>query len=82
MRESCEQNMLKLAELMSDFGIDVVVAVPKKIDPPAADPINISVALKIIKIDPFARFYGNGREALVVVHLRARVPNVAQIFAR
>ena len=73
--------MLKIVNLLAKFLVDIRIAMPKEIDPPARNTINIGFVVKIIDIHAFAALYRyEWVSRLVIVHLRAGVPNMDEIL--
>ena len=79
MGESCEKHMFQGIHLRHEGGVDGGMPVAKKIDPPGTDRIDVAVAIKIL--EPYARgpSNGNGGPRLVILHLRAGVPENVKI---
>ena len=77
--EAGEYHMLESFELLVYLFIDVVVAVAKKIDPPATDTIDVGVVFEVVEIDPFGSLDRNDRDRFVIFHLGTRVPDMCQV---
>ena len=71
--------MLELLGLRGDGGADARMGVAEEIDPPRADGVEVAFAVEVLEPHPAAAADGNRRQVLVVAHLRARVPQHAQI---
>ena len=75
MRESGQHDVLQRVELVDDRGVDRRVSVTEQIDPPGADRVQISVAVEIVQPRAAAARDWNERQGLVLLHLRARMPD-------
>src|SRR5690606_3159476 len=72
--EPGEHHMFKLVELVLDALIDSRIGVTEYIDPPGAHRIDIAFTVEILEPHAFAAPDGYQRQLLVVLHLRAGVP--------
>ena len=79
VRESREQDVLEPPELFDDRGIDARIRMAEQVDPPGADAVEIAPALEILQPDAFAARDRNERQPLVVLHLRAGMPDDGQV---
>ena len=76
LRETGEHDVLERVELFAQGRVDTRVAVAEKIDPPRADAVQIALAVKVVQPGPLAARDRDQRQiALVLLHLRARMPN-------
>jgi hypothetical protein len=79
VREACQHHVLEAAELARDRGADARVGVAEQVDPPRADRVEVAAAVGVVEPHALAALDGDHRQPLVVLHLRARVPDGVQI---
>ena len=79
VREACQQHMFKCFQLPDQCRVDAGVAVAEQIDPPGTDGIQVAPAFEVFQPDALAGAYRYKREPLVVLHLRAWMPQDGQI---
>ncbi len=73
--EARQDDMLQLADLFLDSGVDARVGVAEQVYPPGADRIDVAIALEIFQPYAFAPLDGNQRQGFVVFHLGTGVPH-------
>ena len=76
MRESREDDVLELLQLRGDGRIDPRVRVPEEVHPPGTHGIQVAAAREILEPHSLAAAYRHERHMLVILHLRARMPDV------
>src|SRR5205809_290445 len=79
MREAGEDDVLQFIQLIAHGGVDTRVAMTKQVDPPGTDAVQVPPAVKVLQPGTLGAADGYRRQLLVVLHLRARVPDVRQI---
>ena len=79
MGEAGQHHVLKAVQLLADACVDARVGMAEHIDPPGADRIQVALAVEIFQPDALATADRNQRQALVVFHLRAGVPEHGQV---
>ena len=79
VREAGEDHVLQPIELRAHRGVDARVGVAEQVHPPGADGIEVALAVEILEPDAFAAPDRDQRQLLVVLHLRARMPDVREI---
>jgi hypothetical protein len=82
MGETGEDDMFESFELVAQGGIDARVAVTKEVDPPRADPVQVTPAVEVIQPDTSGAGHRNQRQRFargcMLLHLGARVPDSRQ----
>ena len=78
MREAREHHVLELPELVDERGADPRIRVPEEIDPPRAHRVEIAATVEIVEPRAVAARDGDERQRLVLLHLRARMPDGAK----
>ena len=76
-----ENNVFQAVNLLFDRLIDDRIAMAKEIAPPRADDVEIFFAVDIVQPYALRPFDDHGRQFLVILHLRRRVPDILQIAA-
>ncbi|MCY1422362.1 hypothetical protein D9M71_380390 [compost metagenome] len=71
--------MLQLVDLVLDALVDARIGVAEDVDPPGADGIQVAFALEVFQPDPFAAADGHDRQAFVIFHLGAGVPEHGEV---
>jgi hypothetical protein len=80
VREAGENHLLEPLELRAHRRVDARVGVTEQRHPPGAHGIEIAPAVVVLEPRALAAAYGDQRQlALVVLHLRARVPHVREV---
>ena len=79
MGEVNKDNMFQRIKLLFDGSVDIRVAVAQQVAPPAADNIQITVAVWIIKVRACRMVDNDGRQCFVIFHLRTGMPDVGKI---
>ncbi|MCY1356155.1 hypothetical protein D9M69_425970 [compost metagenome] len=77
--ESGEDHMLQLVHLVLDALVDARVGVAEDIDPPGADGVQVAFALEVFQPDPLAAADRHHRQAFVILHLGAGVPEHGKV---
>jgi hypothetical protein len=77
--EACEDDVLELLELRGNGRIDTRICMPEEVYPPGAHRIQIAAPRKILEPHAAAAAYRHERQVFVILHLRARVPDMRQI---
>jgi hypothetical protein len=78
VRKAREHHMLEPAELIDQRGSDFRIRVPEQIDPPGAHRVEVTATVEIVEPRAFAARDGDERQRLVLLHLRARMPDGAK----
>ena len=79
VREIGEDDMFERVKLLLDRTVNVRVAVPEEIRPPRAHNVEIFLPVNIVQPYPFAARHDDGRQLLIILHLRAGMPDVREI---
>src|SRR5207248_4990420 len=79
MGEPREQHMLQEVKLGMNGGVDTGMGMAEKIYPPGTDGIEITLAVEIFEPHAFAPPHRDQRQALVVLHLGAGMPEHREI---
>jgi hypothetical protein len=79
VREARQDHLLEALELRRHRRVDARVRVAEEVHPPGADGVEITLAGEILEPHARAAPDGDHRHALVILHLRARMPHVRQI---
>ena len=74
-----KDDMLERINLLLDRAINVGVAVPEEVCPPRAHNIEILLPVNVLQPYACAALYNDGRQLLIVLHLRAGMPDVREI---
>ena len=75
VREAREHDVLELSQLLGDRTVDGGMRVAEEVHPPRAHRVEITAAVEIDEPRALATRDGHEREALVRLHLRARMPH-------
>ena len=75
VRETREHGVLEASQLVADGRVDRGVRVPEEVHPPGTHPVDEAVPLEILEPRPASARHRHQREALVLLHLRARMPD-------
>ena len=75
VREPREHGVLEPAQLVRDGRVDRGVRVPEEVHPPGAHAVDEAVPLEVLEPCTVAARHRHQREALVALHLRARMPD-------
>jgi hypothetical protein len=78
VREAGQHDVVQRVQLLAQRRLDVRMAVAEQVDPPGADAVQVAPAFKVVQPHAFGARDGHGRLRLVQLHLRARVPHMAQ----
>src|SRR5260221_2469863 len=70
------------AGLRGHRAADALVGVPEQVGPPGTDGVEITVTVVILEPHPGSAPHRDRRQRFVILHLRARMPHVAQIARR
>ena len=74
VRATGEHRVFERVELIFQRCIDTRIRVAEQVDPPRADGIEIAMAVVVVEPRALAASDGHERRALVMLHLRTRVP--------
>ena len=74
MREPRKHRVFELVKLVFERGIDTRIGMAEQIDPPRGNGIEITLAIGIDQPRPLALDNGHQWKALVMLHLRTRMP--------
>ena len=79
VREAGEDRVLEALELLAHRGVDARVGVAEQVHPPGADAVEVALAGEVLEPHARSRAQRDHRHGLVVLHLRARMPDVREI---
>ena len=79
MGKTSQQHMFQCFQLPGESRVDARIGMTKQVDPPGADGIKVAVTLEILEPYALAGFDRDDRERLVVLHLRAGMPQNGEI---
>ncbi len=80
MGEAGEDDLLEAPQLLGHGGVDARIRVAEQIDPPGADRIQVALAGEILQPGSLtAADRDQGQVLLVILHLRAGVPDVREV---
>ena len=79
MGEAGEHYVFQAVELLADALVDARIAVAEHVDPPGTDRIQIAFAVEVLQPHAVAAPDRDQRQALVVFHLGARVPQHVEV---
>ena len=83
MREAREDHMLQLPDLLNQRRVESRVGMAEQVDPPGTDRVQVPIAVEVLQPHAFAAAYRDHRQIrLVILHLRAGVPDVGQVATR
>ena len=82
MREAGEQHVLEAPGLGGERRVDARVRVAEEVHPPGADAVEIAPPLEVVQPHALAALDRHQRQALVVLHLRARMPDHREVARR
>lgn len=77
--ETGENHVLELVDLVLDALVDAWVGVAEHIDPPAADGIQVTLAIEVLEPYAFAVLDRDQWQLLMVFHLGAGVPQDLEV---
>ncbi|MCY1417181.1 hypothetical protein D9M71_327080 [compost metagenome] len=77
--EAGEDHVLQLVDLVLDALVDARVGVAEHVHPPGADRVQVALALEVLQPHAFAAADRHHRQALVVLHLGAGVPEHVEV---
>jgi hypothetical protein len=75
VRETGEHHVLELVQLRDDGGTDARIRVSEEVDPPRAHAVEIATTVEVIEPRAFAARDRHERHCLVLLHLRAGMPD-------
>ena len=78
LSEARQHHVFQLAQLINNRGINSWIGVTKQVDPPAANAIQITLAIEIDEPGSIAAFNRNQRQLLMALHLGAGMPDGCQ----
>src|SRR5579859_3757270 len=81
MAETGEDHVLQLVHLLHESGVDARVRMAEQVHPPGADGVQIAAPIEVLQPYPLAAADGHRRQGLVVLHLRAGVPQDREVAA-
>ncbi len=79
VRKAGEQYVFQFSKLARDGGIDPRVGMPEQVNPPRTDAIEVAASLEILEPDAVPAPDRNGGVSLVVLHLRAGMPQDTEV---
>ena len=79
MGEIRKDDVLELIQLRRNPRIDLLVRMPEEIRPPRADDIEIALSVHVVEPRPLCVVDHHRRQLLIVLHLRTRMPDMAQV---
>ena len=79
MGEIRKDDVLEPIQLRRNPRIDLLVRMPEEIRPPRADDIEIALSVHVVEPRPLCVVDHHRRQLLIVLHLRTRMPDMAQV---
>ena len=82
MGKARDQDVFEAIDLLADRRVDPRIRVAEQVDPPGADAVEVAPALEVFEPYALAARDRHERQLLVILHLRAGMPDDCEIAGR